>query len=116
LLWELIGFTQNSKLIPLPQSNNFLFLVDGKIHEHLKFFHEHFRLWVVIIMGLNFLQKISPRADHKKRGVCKKLNNVPFLHAPLPSPSILVALQEICHEAGKLLLQHLCMDEFKVFF
>ncbi len=42
------------QLILLPQPNNLLLLVYRKICEHLKFFNEHFKLWVVVIMGLNF--------------------------------------------------------------
>jgi hypothetical protein len=41
LLWELLSLPQNSKLITLLQPNNFLLLVDRKIHEHLNFFNEH---------------------------------------------------------------------------
>jgi hypothetical protein len=37
LFWELFGFPQNSKHIPLPQPKNFLLLVYGGVHKNLKF-------------------------------------------------------------------------------
>jgi hypothetical protein len=105
LLWELLGFIQNSILIPLLQPNNFLLLVNRRVHEHLKFFNEHSKLSGCCHSGLEFPTKIQAQEqDHKEGGVCKKLNTAPFLHVPLPSPSIPAALHEIYHEVGKLLL------------
>jgi hypothetical protein len=61
LFWELLGFPQNSRLIPLPQARSVLLLAHGRIHEHLKFFSKHFKLQVIVIMSLNFLQKLNPK-------------------------------------------------------
>jgi hypothetical protein len=63
LFWELFGFLQNSKLIPLPQPRIFCLFVHIRIHEHLKFFSEHLWLRVIVIVGLNFLQKIGPKTQ-----------------------------------------------------
>jgi hypothetical protein len=69
LLWELLGLPHNSKFITLPQPNNFLLLVDEKIHEHMKFFNEHLKLQIVVIMGLNYLQKLGPKSKITNREV-----------------------------------------------
>ncbi len=61
MFWELLGFPQNSKLIPLLQPINFLFLVHRRVHKHLKFFSEHLKLWIIVIVGLNFLQKFGSK-------------------------------------------------------
>jgi len=82
-----------------------LLLVNGRVHEHLKFFNEHSKLSGCCHSGLEFPTKIqAQKQDHKEGGVCKKLNSAPFLHVPLPSPSIPAALHEIYHEVGKFLL------------
>jgi hypothetical protein len=103
LVLELLGFLQNSKLIPLLQLRNFLFLIHGRVHEHLKFSNEHLRLQVIVKVGLNFLQFFCPKTHITTRDLCKMPTNVPFSHVPLPSQSILASLQEICHLIGERL-------------
>ncbi len=67
LFWKLLGFPKNFILIPLLQPRNFMFLAHERIHKHLKFFNEHLRLQVVVIMGLNFLQKFGPKTQITNR-------------------------------------------------
>jgi hypothetical protein len=69
LFWEFLGFPQNSMLIPLPQLRNFLFLFHKRVHKHLRFFSEHLKLGVVVIVGLNFLQKFGPKIHITNKGM-----------------------------------------------
>lgn len=55
---------KNTRLIPLLEPMNFLFIIHTSRHQHLELFYEHFKLRVHILMNLNLLHmNFGPKAS-----------------------------------------------------
>jgi len=76
------------------------FKIEITTHGCVGMAHTHFKLRIVVIVGLNFLQKLGPKSKITKKEVFAENWIVPLSPIPLPFPSIPRTLQEIYHLHG----------------